>query len=260
VQPYETNGQYLARYLLDHYLDGRGPRWSGLGSALLASNRGDAWVEAFQEMVSLQLARRLISAGTRLIGRHGLPAAEAEIKQAIIDTMVMHYTSAAEVYERLLPAVHSARGAISDSLRRRVAALARREMPYCYLCGVEVEFSSGGRQGFTLDHVWPQAYGGNSDFENLLGACRSCNEAKSSEPSWAMYPIQSYVAGFEVHDLEDMPKVMRFAVQARAAKRLAQQEGRSLRDAYVRLGRPSRPVVLSEATAVDLFNLKFSVR
>ena len=108
MYPYETNGQYLARYLLDRHLDGRGQRWSGLGNVLLASNRGDAWVEAFQEMVSLQLARRLISAGDRLMGRHGLPAAEAEIKQAIIDTMVVHYTAAGDVYERLLPAIRSA--------------------------------------------------------------------------------------------------------------------------------------------------------
>ena len=260
MHPYETNGQYLARYLLDQHLDGRGSRWSGLGSALLASNRGSDWVEAFQEMVSLQLARRLISAGDKLIGRHGLPAAEAEIKQMIIETMVVHYTSAGDVYERLLPAIRSARQTISDSVRRSVTALARRERPYCYLCGTEVDFFADGHRAFTLDHVWPRAYGGNSDEENLLGACRSCNEAKSSEPSWAMYPIQSYVAGFDVEDLEDMPKEMRFAVQARTAKHLAQREGRSLRDACLRLGRPGRPAVLSEATAVDLFNLEFSVR
>jgi hypothetical protein len=260
MRAYETNGQYLARYLLDHHLGGQGQRWSGLGSALLASDRSDAWVEAFQEMVSLQLARRLISAGDKLIGQHGLPAAETPIKQVIIDTMVVHYTLAGDVYERLLPAIRSARDTPSDAVRRSVEAMARREMPYCYLCGTEVGFLGDDNQAFTLDHVWPKAYGGNSDFENLLGACKACNETKAGEPSWAMYPIQSFVAGFEVQDLEFMPKVMRFAVQARAAKQLAQREGRSLRDAYLRLGRPSRPVVLSGATAVDLFNLEFSVR
>ena len=260
MRPYETNGQYLARYLLDHHLDGRGRHWSGLGAALLASNRGADWVEAFQEMVSLQLARRLIAGGDKLIERHHLPAAEAEIKQMIIDTMVVHYTSASDIYERLLPAIRSARQEISGSVRRYAEALARRQMPYCYLCGTEVDFSATGHQAFTLDHVWPRAYGGNSDIENLLGACRSCNEAKASKPSWAMYPIQSYVAGFDVHDLEEMPKRMRFAVQARAAKRVAQRDGSSLRDAYLKLGRPNRPEVVNEATSVDLFNLKFSVK
>ncbi len=260
MHPYETNGQYLARYLLDHHLDGQGRRWSGLGSALLASNRGGDWVEAFQEMVSLQLTRRLILAGDALVRRHGLPAAEAEIKQVIIDTMVVHYRSAGNVHERLLPAIRSASESINDAVRQSVAAFSRREMPYCYLCGTEVDFSADDHQAFTLDHVWPRAYGGNSDYENLLGACRSCNEAKASKPSWAMYPIQSFVAGFEVHDFEYMPKVMRFAVQARAANQLAKRKRLSLREAYIRLGRPSGPVVVSGGTAVDLFNLQFSER
>ena len=260
MRPYETNGQYLARYLLDHHLDDRSRPWSGLGRALLASNRGDDWLEAFQEMVSLQLARRLISAGNQLIGRRGHRAAEAEIKQMIIDTMIVHYVSANSIYERLLPAILSARETISDSLRQSVIALARREMPYCYLCGTEMDFVTDHHQAFTLDHVWPRAYGGNSQFENLLGACRSCNESKASEPSWAMYPIQSYVVGFDVQNLEDIPKRMRFAVQARAAKRLARREDRSLRDAYLALGRPSHPVVINEGTAVDMFNLEFSAR
>ena len=258
MHAYETNGQHLARYLLDHYLDGRGERWSGLERALLASNRGGDWVEAFQEMVSLQLARRLISAGDTLIGRHGLPAAEAEIKQVIIYTMVVHYSSAGSIYERLLPAIRSSRETVSGSVRRSVEALARREMPYCYLCGAAVDFSADDHQAFTIDHVWPRAYGGDSGFDNLLGACRSCNETKASDPSWAMYPIQSFVAGFEVQDLGNMPKVMRFAVQARAAKQLAKRQGLSLRDAYRKLGRPDLPVVVNGMTTVDLFNLEFS--
>lgn len=211
-------------------------------------------------MTSLQLTRRLIVAGDKLTRRHGRVAAERDIKQMIIDTMGVHYRSAGHVYVRLEPAIRSARQPIRDSVRRTATGLARRVMPYCYLCGIEMDFEMDGPQALTLDHVWPRAYGGNPDTENLLGACRSCNKAKCSEPSWAMYPIQSYVAGFEVQHLENMPRVMRFAIQARAAKRLAQCEGLSLRDAYLRLGRPGRPVVLDEATAADLFNLEFSVR
>lgn len=209
-------------------------------------------------MVSLQLTRRLISAGQVLIDRHDLPAAETEIKQAIIETMVVDYMLAGDVYERLLPAIRSASQPISDPVRRSVTSWAMREMPYCYLCGTEVDSSADGHRALTLDHVWPRAYGGNSDLENLLGACQSCNEAKADKPSWAMYPVQSYVAGLGVQAIEYIPKVMRFAVQARAAKQLARDEDCSLRDAYLKLGRPDRPVVLNEATAVDLFNLEFS--
>ena len=255
---YETNGQYLAQYLLDHHLDGGGERWNGLGVALLASNRSSEWLEAVQEMVSLQLVRRLISAGEVLLARHGLLAAEVEIKQLIIDTMLVHWGSAGDIYERLLPAVRSARESINESTRRSIEALAKREMPYCYLCGTELNFAGDDYRSLTLDHVWPRAYGGDSDFENLLGACQSCNGTKASEPSWAMYPIQSLMAGYDVQDLGAIPKTMRFAVQARAAKQLARNERLSLREAYMRLGRPGPPLVLSGATAVDVFNLSFS--
>jgi hypothetical protein len=131
-------------------------------------------------------------------------------------------------------------------------------MPYCYLCGTGFDFVGDSHSSFTIDHVWPKAYGGNSDIENLLGACRSCNGVKASEPSWAMYPIQSLNAGFDVQDLGVVPKSMRFAVQARAAKQLARAGRLSLRDAYVGLGRPGLPLVVSSATAVDVFNLEFS--
>ena len=215
-------------------------------------------------MVSLQLARRLISVGVALIEHQGPPAdeaeikAEAEIKQMIVETMVVHYRSASDIYERLIPAIRSSRRRVNNLTRRSVEAFARREMPYCYLCGTELDFLADDHGAFTLDHVWPRAYGGNSHFENLLGACQSCNRHKSSAPSWAMYPIQSYVAGYDGHGLEDMPKEMRFAVQARAAKHLANREHLSLREAYIRLGRPGRPVVVNGDTAVDLFNLEFS--
>lgn len=257
---YETSGQHLARYLLDHHLDGQGRLWQSLASTLIASSRGAEWVEAFQEMASLQLARRLISAGDALVAQHGVGAAETAIKQMIIDTMSVYYTSAGNIYERLLPAIRSARERVSPAARRSVEVLTRSEVPYCYLCGIMLSFVADDRRAFTLDHVWPRAYGGNSDLENLLGACRSCNAAKASAASWAMYPIQSFVAGFDERRTAKISKTMRFAVQARAAKHLADRQRLSLRDAYLRLGRPGYPAVVSEATAVDLFNLEFAKR
>lgn len=258
MQPYETNGEYLARYLLEHHLEGNGEQWNQLRLALIASNRSDEWAEAVQEMVSLQLARRLISSGVVLLDRHGPVAAEMEIKQAIIDTMVVHWDSAGEVFERLMPAVRSAKEPLSDFTRKEVGGYTQREMPNCFLCGIEMVFGGTDHLQFTIDHVWPRAYGGNSDFENLLGACRACNEAKGSAASWSMYPVQALVAGHDLDDSSGLPKVMRFAVQARAAKQVATREGLSLRDAYLRLGRPGEPLVLSTSTAVDVFNLEFS--
>ncbi len=94
----------------------------------------------------------------------------------------------------------------------------------------------------------------------LLVACRACNKEKASEPSWAMYPIQSLVAGFDTQNLSETPRVLRYAVQARTAKQLAGSTCISLREAYIRLGRPGLPLVLDTRIAVDVFNLQFNER
>ena len=259
VRRYETAGEYFARYLLDHHLGGREPQlWRGVGDALLASARAEDWIDAFRQMASLQLCRRLIDAGAVLLTRYGIDAAEREVKQMIVDTMVVHYRAAGAVYERLIPAVNSSLTTINDSVRKELRAFARREMPYCYLCGADMDFEAKTHLSFTLDHVWPRAYGGDSSLENLLGACQSCNNHKSDTPSWALYPVQALVAGFEIESTEELQKDMRFATQARAATTLVHDLDISLREAFMQLGRPGFPAIDNINTAVDVFNLRFA--
>jgi len=47
MRPYETDGQYLTSYLLNHQLVADRAPWSDLENALLASSRSRDWVEAF---------------------------------------------------------------------------------------------------------------------------------------------------------------------------------------------------------------------
>lgn len=131
-------------------------------------------------------------------------------------------------------------------------------MPWCYLCGVELDYDPTDLKAhdrFTLDHVWPQAYGGDSSEENLLPACAACNVRKAHTASWSLYPIQSLIVGTHQHELQLMPKEMRFAVRARAAQKLT-HSGLSLRESYLELGRPLTPLIVDTAQAVDVFNLR----
>lgn len=257
MRPYETNGQYLHRYLLDTHFHSEKNTWKDLGRVLVDSNRGKDWVEAFREMACLQLMRRLIVAGDALFDEDDSEHSEVQIKHAIIDTMEVHWASAGDICERLIPAVRSARSEIANGSRGEAKEYARREMPYCYLCGVEIDFGATDHLAFTLDHIWPRAYGGNSDLENILGACRSCNEAKDDAASWALYPVQAMVHGFRGRNLEIMPKIMRFAIQAKEAISISDLHGISLREAFTRLGRPDLPEFSDGDAAGDVFNYKF---
>ncbi|HBE50780.1 MAG TPA: HNH endonuclease [Cyanobacteria bacterium UBA11369] len=62
---------------------------------------------------------------------------------------------------------------ISDSLRTRIEETDRRRCCYC----LTSEANSG--IPMTFDHIQPVSKGGETTFENLCLACRSCNEFKS---------------------------------------------------------------------------------
>jgi 5-methylcytosine-specific restriction endonuclease McrA len=54
--------------------------------------------------------------------------------------------------------------------------LADRDGRRCFYCGdpnIRLRW-------LTLDHVWPQAFGGTNDLSNLVLACAPCNNRKGS--------------------------------------------------------------------------------
>lgn len=258
ARPYTTAGEDLAAYLARRHIAEYDS--VGVASALLSTGRGVEWAEAVHEMAVLHLVRRLVAAGAKIAAsRPDLDyVAESEIKQMILDTMTIDYNRIGEVYSRLEPALAAARSTISAGTRKQLKSESQRERPWCYLCSVELDYETQGiPASFTLDHVWPQAFGGNSDPENLLPACGACNSRKGHAASWSLYPVQALVHGYRLSgdDLERLPKEARFAVLARSAAAEAKATDASLKDAFVTLGRPGLPTVLDESVSVDVFNL-----
>lgn len=45
----------------------------------------------------------------------------------------------------------------------------------CIYCGKEIDFKT-----MTMDHIFPETYGGSQDSDNLVAACRGCNARKGS--------------------------------------------------------------------------------
>jgi hypothetical protein len=259
---FRTRGENFAEYLRREHIDDDESLWSRVGVALIATNRGREWIDAFREIAVLQLTRRLIHGGCKVASTYAGNdlVREREIKQMILETMVVDWDQVEEIYARLDPAIHAARNPIATGLRTRMESFARRQFAYCYLCGTDLEFDGDSYATMTLDHVWPQAFGGESVEDNLLPACRGCNERKSDIPSWTLYPIQALTAGFQPSSerVDKAPKELRFAVQSRAASRLAQSEGLSLRQAFVALGRTASPTHDGSMVTADVFSLQFT--
>jgi hypothetical protein len=67
----------------------------------------------------------------------------------------------------------------------------RAEPRTCYLCGVALTRTVGAHDHFTIEHLWPLSLGGATVEDNLLPACKNCNDTRKHFITWAWGPVQS---------------------------------------------------------------------
>lgn len=81
---------------------------------------------------------------------------------------------------------------IPKGIRNRIIEDSKdRGATTCYMCGEELDFTnSQSKQAATLEHVFPQELGGDSDESNLVLACRDCNELKSNYINYSDYHFE----------------------------------------------------------------------
>lgn len=96
-------------------------------------------------------------------------------------------------------------GKISADKRRKGSVernAMRSEAPFCYLCGIPLTQPGQARSSFTVEHLWPMTFGGDTVEDNLLPACKDCNEKRNHSITWAWGPVQStYHARSSTEDL-----------------------------------------------------------
>jgi hypothetical protein len=127
VRPYVTSGQFFVEFLRDRYV-GEHP-WGDVSGALISTGHGDWWVEALHEMAVLHLTRRLVAAASVIVDSRPEwdSLADREIKQMILDTMLVDYFLVGEIHARLVPAVRAARRGISDGMRAQLRSESKRD-------------------------------------------------------------------------------------------------------------------------------------
>ena len=131
----------------------------------------------------------------------------------------------------------------------------------CYSCGREFggifEDEPEGLKP-TADHVWPRALGGDTSEENLLPACGSCNSAKGHIAAWQMAWIQPIVFADvdETKSLKSLQLGVKLALHVRAAMVYAQQNGSTLKNAFLAIGPRESPTRVDSEQGYDFFNLR----
>jgi hypothetical protein len=260
----ETDGERLVYYLQT--------RVFGTGSNITLPNhfaftgRLDGLVELFNEIVVVNTACRMILAG-RSLQRESAPRNSralddasyvSDLKIYLRDTYLIGFDTIDDLTRVVTRCVAASNEHISETQRKRYKKKAEKSRAYCYMCGVELDYTEQDPvRKFTMEHVWPQSFGGNSIEQNLLPACASCNSNKKKNyASWAMVGVQSLMIGIGPTENElKLEGSYQFALHCYAARKLAERKNISLKMAYLRLDNWESPTVLNQADIGDFFNL-----
>jgi hypothetical protein len=254
-----TAGERL--YMLLLRLTGRS-NWESLRRSFALSCRSDEYVELFQEVMTANLTCRTVSLGRSLAKEMspGDPVYESELKSALIGTIGIPVSEVATILRGTTDAVKAAEHDFSPREKERLRKAAKLHNVRCYMCGGAIDYDGVGKewQAYTLEHVWPQSYGGDSIDENALPACHGCNEKKADFATWGMVAVQSLILGLNPSNdkLEEIDKTFKFAMLYRAARRFAHIERCCMSQAFIRLG-PWRKAELDDPDELaDFFTLR----
>jgi 5-methylcytosine-specific restriction endonuclease McrA len=265
---FSTDGEHLVYFLGTRLL--HNVPWNEVSQALLVTGRHHALCEFFEEVTLVNLACRLVAAGTSLMRESKEsptrpardtddPTLQQDLRWYLRERLLIAPELVDDVLRVVIRAVKATRENVTVKERKRYKRHAQRTHQHCYMCGVTLDFSEQDEHTrFTLEHIWPRCYGGNSIDENLLPACGSCNSKKKRDlATWAMSNVQAVILGFSPDEEERrlIEGPHRYALHYYAARKLATRRQITLKKAFLRL-KPWTDVRLKDLEDMgDFFNL-----
>jgi hypothetical protein len=256
--PSATKGEALYRYLRMQ-LDFEGSLNSST-SWLAQFSRSLDWCTYIEEFMAINLAGQLIEGGRFLRSRfEDSTVFESQYRAFLREHLYLGPTSNDRLFRLSKDAVDASFEEISDGTRKALTRWAKDNHPNCYLCGRMMSFGTHEcNLAYTLDHVWPRDFGGDSTAENLLPACKECNgKHKANNATWAMTNIQSILLGFEPSEskIKRITGSSRFAIYHRHVQHIAVDRQLTLKEAYMRVGSSENVRVIDPLEFGHFFNL-----
>lgn len=256
--PIATKGEALLRFVRDQ-LNVEGCLLS-TSTWLTQFDQPDLWSSYVEEFMAIHLTGRLLSCGRYLKQNHSNSTVfRTEYKSALFEYLTLNREDRDRLFRLAHAAVDASLEEISNGTRNAITTWANLCHPHCYLCGRILQFNdSESASQFTIDHIWPRDFGGDSSEENLLPACKDCNNNhKKNYPTWAMTNIQSLLLGFgpSANSLKRITGTSRYAIQQRLVQSVAVEKQLTLKCAYLTVG-PSESVRVVDPLEIGhFFNL-----
>ncbi len=255
-----TDGEVLCSFLYVELIPASW--WEKFQKMLLPTGRDADLGEFFRQITAVHLSGRLVKGGRSFLTDVHIdsPEFDGQLKTFLSSYPLFSLNEKGRLFRLTKGAIRASVESISDGVRRRVRNWAKQAHQHCYICGAAMDFANDASVvAFTIDHIWPTTYGGNSSLDNLLPACAACNNNKKADyASWAMCDVQSLILGIDPPDalLGDIHGSRKFALHNRAAFTLAEAKGVSLKEAFLKIGPWSDVSILDGSDVGDFFNLE----
>ena len=255
-----TGGERLCNFVNHRLL--QSDAWQSLQDTLEVTGRAAELAQFYRQLSAVTLTGRIVAAG-QSISVHferNDPIFRKAFREHLRDTVGVPAGILDELYRFGFRAVSAALEPLPESTRKKVRAWAMSRHPNCYICGVPLDFVALGRvNSYTLEHIWPRVYGGDSIEENLLPACDSCNSKKKRHfATWVMPAVQSLLLGISPPDqrLGEIEGSYKYSLHYRAAQRLATDRRLSLKQAFLKIGPWTDVRLIDRDDVADFFNLE----
>jgi hypothetical protein len=255
-----TAGEQLCNFLNHRLL--KSDVWGDLEEILAVTGRSAHLVLFFRELAAVTLTGRIVTAGQALSGSFETlddPGFRKVFTEHLRDVVGIPARLLDELFRRSLRAVAAAVAKTPASIARNMRAWATLHHPHCYICGTDLNFDAHELiNTYTLEHIWPRAYGGDSVEENLLPACDSCNSKKKRHfATWVMPAVQSLQLGLSPTEqrLREIEGSYKFSLHYRAAQRVAIEKRITMKKAFLEIGPWTDVRMLDTDDVADFFNL-----
>lgn len=181
-----TNGENLYKYIRENVFSTDDAFQFEKLSSMQVGGRSSEHADYFFGYACASIFSRLIKKTEKTLDELR-PSPERIISRYIEETLeIVTFTRSAtstRMAALAIRAVESSHKEIPSSVRKAVNGERMRQS--CYICGNFLQKDSDDPTiRLEYEHIWPSSYGGDSIAENILPACKRCNNAKGDMILW----------------------------------------------------------------------------
>lgn len=216
--------------------------WDDLNDVFLGASGSHQFANYLRGAVSVVAMKRLLQfwAGAR----QTVIAPDQQVR--VVSDFISH-----EVFTGLDRAIRMrVARLVIEALRcsyREVTPRARRRLlngttaVTCYLCGAALDATVSDQTDdrlLTFEHLWPKSAGGDNIDENLLPACRHCQNAKADALSWEWLNVHNLIlaAAPSADAFRSVPRGAKIARRYLHVMQLCEESRLSLKEGFLRAG------------------------